>query len=80
MLQLILESMDEEDKNKELTNTQIATFSVEFLLAGYETTALVLSYTSYLLAMNTDIQEKLQADIDNYFEENPVITWRYMST
>ena len=76
MLQLIIESMDEEDRNKELTSTQLAAFSLEFLLAGYETTSLVLSYTSYLLAMNTDIQEKLQAEIDNYFEEDPVITWR----
>ena len=76
MLQLIIESMDEEDKNKhqDLTNTQLATFSVEFLLAGYETTSTILSYTSYLLAMNPDIQEKLQAEIDHYFEEDPVIT------
>ena len=74
MLQLIIESMDEDNKNKELTNSQIAAFSVEFLLAGYETTSTVLSYTSYLLAMNTDVQEKLQAEIDNYFEEDPVIT------
>ena len=72
----MIETMDEEDKNKcqDMTNTQLAGFSVEFLIAGYETTANVLSYTSYLLAMNPDIQEKLQAEIDNYFEEDPVIT------
>ena len=76
MLQLIIESMDEEDKNKDLTNSQLAAFSLEFIFAGFETTSLVLSFTTYLLAMNTDIQEKLQAEIDNYFEENPVITLR----
>ena len=51
---------------------QMAGFSVGFLLAGYETTATVLSCTSHLLAMNTDVQEKLQAEIDEYFEEHPV--------
>ena len=72
----MIESMDEEEKDKhqELTSTQLAGFSVEFLLAGYETTSTVLSYTSYLLAMNPDVQEKLQTEIDNYFEEDPVIT------
>ena len=70
----MIESMDEEDKNKHMTSTQLAGFSVEFLSAGYDTTSNVLSFTSYLLAMNPDIQEKLQAEIDNYFEEDPVIT------
>ena len=73
----MIDSMDKEESYnanpQELSNTQLAAFSVEFLLAGYETTAIVLSYTSYLLAMNTDVQEKLQAEIDNYFEEDPVI-------
>ena len=42
------------------------------LLAGYETTANTLAYTSYLLALNPDIQEKLQSEIDSYFDEKPV--------
>ena len=46
---------------KRLTSEQIAGFSLEFLLAGYETTANTLTYTTYLLAMNPDVQEKLQA-------------------
>ena len=35
-----------------------------FLLAGYETTSNLLAYMSYLLATNTDKQEKLLAEID----------------
>ena len=42
------------------------------LLAGYETTANTLAYTSYLLALNPDIQEKLQSEIDSYYDEKPV--------
>ena len=44
-----------------------------FLLAGYETTSNALAFTSYLLAINPDKQEKLCADIDAYSEENEVI-------
>ena len=42
------------------------------LLAGYETTANTLTYTSYLLALNPDIQEKLQSEIDSHFNDKPV--------
>ena len=42
------------------------------LLAGYETISNTLAYTSYLLALNPDIQEKLQSEIDSYFDEKPV--------
>ena len=45
--------------------------SCKTLLYG-ETTANTLAYTSYLLALNPDIQEILQSEIDNYFDEKPV--------
>jgi cytochrome P450 len=59
------------EDGKDPQNDQIAGFSVEFLLAGYDTTSTALSYTSYLLAMNTDVQERLQTEIDEFFEEHP---------
>ena len=43
--------------------------AVGFLIAGNETTSILLAYTSYLLALNPDIQEKLQSEIDAYFED-----------
>ena len=76
LLQLMIDSTIDENGGgngpKKLTDEQIVGNSIEFLLAGYETTSVVLSYTSYLLAINTDIQQKLQAEIDDYFEEDPV--------
>ena len=58
-----------------MTEKQIASFSIDFLLAGHEATANSFSFISYLLALNPEVQEKLQAEIDNYFEENPVNTY-----
>ena len=52
-----------------LTAKEIVENSVTFLFAGHETTANTLTYTTYL---NPDIQEKLQSEIDSYFDDNPV--------
>ena len=60
-------------KAGKFSNEQVVILAIGFLLAGYETTANCLAYTSYLLALNPEIQEKLQAEIDNYFDENPVL-------
>ena len=72
MIEASAEDQSNGDGPKKLTDRQIVTFSITFLLAGYDTTGNALTFTSYLLAMNTDVQEKLQAEIDDYFEENPV--------
>ena len=56
-----------------LTDEQVVGEAIGFLLAGYETTANTLAYTSYLLAFNPDIQERLQSEIDSYFKDKPVI-------
>ncbi len=58
-----------------MTSEEIVGHVRVVLLAGYETTANTLAYTSYLLALNPDIQEKLQSEIDTYFDENPVSFW-----
>ena len=55
-----------------LTAKEIVENSVTFLIAGYETTANTLSFSTYLLAINPDIQEKLQNEIDTYFVNKPV--------
>ncbi len=60
-------------KTGRLTNEEVVGNARVLMLAGYETTANALAYTSnYLLALNPDIQEKLQSEIDSYFKEKPV--------
>ena len=55
-----------------MTDSEVYANAVGFLIAGNETTSMLLSYTSYLLALNPDIQEKLQSEIDAYYEDKPV--------
>ena len=59
-------------KKHKLSARDIMDNSAMFMVAGYETTKYTLAYTSYLLAINPDIQMKLQSEIDDYFEEKPV--------
>ena len=61
-----------ESPRHKLTAKEIVENSVTFLFAGHETTANTLTFTTYLLALNPDIQEKLQSEIDSYFDEKPV--------
>ena len=55
-----------------LTDSQIMGNALTFMLAGYDTTASALGYTSHLLALHPHIQERLQQEIDQYFQQNPV--------
>ena len=70
------ESQDTPDTSsqtkKKLTDEDIVAVASEFMLAGYETTSNTLGFTSYLLALNTDKQDKLCAEIDAYYEKNEV--------
>ena len=55
-----------------MTDEEIVEHSAAFLVAGTETTATILSFGSYLLALHPDIQDKLQSEIDTYFDDKPV--------
>ena len=58
---------------KALSDDEIVSLACVFMLAGYETTSNTLGFTSYLLALNPDKQDKLCADIDAYYEKNEVL-------
>ena len=75
-LQLMLEAGREEgDKEsvgdkKSLTDEEIIANIVLILLAGYETTASLLTYSSYLLALHPEIQTKLRQEIETAKKDN----------
>lgn len=50
-------------KREPLTDKQIISQSFLFLLAGFETTSITLTFVTYLLALNLDEQEKCYEEI-----------------
>lgn len=70
----MMDATDEETKEG-LTNSEVVADAVGLLTAGYETTSMTLTAATYLLALHTDVQEKLANEIHDYFEENPVSAW-----
>ena len=60
------------DGSNKLADDEIAANSITFLLAGYETTANTLAYTTYLLALNPEVQEKLYQEIKEKFNDDEV--------
>ena len=77
-LQLMLDLETENGSTQNATptdlfsNNDLISHCITFLLAGQETTASCLAYTSYLLAINPDVQEKLCQELDNYFKDHSV--------
>ena len=56
-------------RKKQLDELDIVATALVILVAGYDTTAIALSYTAYELANHPDIQEKLQEEIDQAYQD-----------
>jgi len=56
-------------KHKDITDDMVVATAMVFLVAGYDTTGMTLSYLSYAMSKNPEIQERLQDEIDQAFEE-----------
>ena len=56
------------DNKKQLDEMAIIATAMIFLVAGYDTTGTLLSYLSYEMFKNPEIQEKLQEEVDKTFE------------
>ncbi|UMM15539.1 hypothetical protein L5515_012947 [Caenorhabditis briggsae] len=50
--------------NRQLTTMEVVGQCTVFLIAGFDTTALSLSYSTFLLATHPEIQKKLQEEVD----------------
>ncbi|XP_069484830.1 thromboxane-A synthase [Ambystoma mexicanum] len=59
-----LEKDSKEKSPKTMSEDEILGQAVVFIVAGYETTRSLLSFTTYLLATNPECQEKLLREID----------------
>ncbi|RDD38957.1 Cytochrome P450 3A41 [Trichoplax sp. H2] len=75
LLQLMIDAGD----NGKLTDTEVIAQSIVFLIAGYETTSNALAFTSYLLALNPDIQDKLIKEIDEKCPDENAIDYDTIS-
>ncbi|CAI2327041.1 unnamed protein product [Caenorhabditis sp. 36 PRJEB53466] len=64
--------------DRHLTFDEIIGQCFVFLLAGYDTTALSLSYTTYLLARHPDVQRRVQQEMDRECP-NPEVTFDQLS-
>ena len=58
------------DKNQRLTEDEIIAQAWIFFVAGYETTATTLSFCSYELALNQEIQDKLYQELISTMKNN----------
>ena len=71
-MQLVL-SENKVDGKQKLSDDAIYANSITFLLAGHETTSFTLTYTTYLLALHPDIQQRLYEDLKASIPDSQVL-------
>jgi cytochrome P450 len=67
LLSRLLEARDEQGNG--MTDSQLRDESVTLILAGHETTALVLFYTFYLLSQSPEAEQKLASELSDVLGE-----------
>lgn len=72
-LMMFVELSKSSDGQRAISDEEVVSYCVTILLAGYENLASTLTFTSYLLALNLRVQERLCAEIDLFFKSNLVI-------
>ncbi|XP_050717040.1 cytochrome P450 3A31-like [Eriocheir sinensis] len=70
------ESSDNPDSKNLLNDLSLIAQSVLFIVAGYDTTASLLAFSSFLLAKNKDQQERLREEMRQMVEEHGDITYQ----
>jgi len=65
LLALLLSAQDEEGDKSRMTDEQVRDEALIFLLAAYDTTALALTWTWYLLSQYPQVESALHAEIDS---------------
>lgn len=62
-------------KKPKLTTDEVAANAFLLLLAGYETTSAALAFTSYLLAKNPHVQQRLYEEISEHVKDEADLTY-----
>lgn len=68
--QNLAESNNKKPNNSVMDEDTIIAQSILFLLAGFETSSTLLTYASYELALNEDIQQKLRNEIKDVLDKH----------
>ncbi|RWS19178.1 cytochrome P450 3A9-like isoform X2, partial [Leptotrombidium deliense] len=66
-------------RNKKLTSDEILAQIVLLMLAGYHTTAVLLGYCTYALAIFPGVQEKLHAELKRLFSKEEDINYENLN-
>lgn len=53
----------------DITDTDLTAQALVFFIAGFHTASTLMSFISYELALNPDVQERLREEIDKYSED-----------
>lgn len=74
LLSMLVQARDEET-GAQMTNNQLRSEVLNFLLAGYETTSTALTWTWYLLACHAPVQQRVREEIHTVIGDRlPTVT------
>merc|ERR1719178_212035 len=59
-------------KGAKVSEDEVVATALVLLIAGYDTTGMTLTYLAYAMAKNPEIQQKLQEEVDQAFEDTVV--------
>ncbi|XP_003486048.3 cytochrome P450 9e2-like [Bombus impatiens] len=81
MIHLLMQARDKEKPaTHQMTIDDITAQAFIFFLAGFDTSSTLMCYMVHELALNPDVQEKLQNEVDRYVEEgNGFISYEALS-
>ncbi|KAF0294716.1 Cytochrome P450 3A31 [Amphibalanus amphitrite] len=68
-LQLLMDTKDKDGK-RILSDSSIVAQSSLFLIAGYDTTSTLLTFAAYCLAVDQEIQQRVQQEVDDAVERH----------
>ena len=57
-------------KGAKISEDEVVATALVLLIAGYDTTGMTLTYLAYAMSKNPEIQQKLQEEVDQAFEDN----------